>query len=416
MGGTNTNGKLIVSSLTSLTAIASPPPTLEARATLMTISMMTVMAGAIVAPALPQIETAFAAFPDSDLLAKLVLAIPALAIALFAPLSGVLVDRFGRRRLLLIGLGLYTLAGTTGLYLSDPYPILAGRLGLGVAIALMMTTSTTLISDYFAGLERARFLGLQASFMGLGGVLFLPLGGQLATLNWHAPFAVYVAALPLLYAAWSYLPEPPRITTDPIPGQSIDEPMPIPWPTVLMLYFVGLSAMVAFYLGPVQVPFHMKSLYGAEPTKSSFAIAAITLAGVVTSLFYGRIAKRIAAPWILVILYALVGCGHVIIGTANIEFMTWLGLMISGFGSGLMIPTLSTWMMRISPNRFRGRLTGGMMSAIFVGQFLSPILVRPLVINGGTSRAFEVIGYVMLALCAIFFVGAMRVRRSARPV
>ena len=96
MGGTNTNGKL-----------TPPPPTLEARATLMTISMMTVMAGAIVAPALPQIETAFAAFPDSDLLAKLVLAIPALAIALFAPLSGVLVDRFGRRRLMLIGLGLY---------------------------------------------------------------------------------------------------------------------------------------------------------------------------------------------------------------------------------------------------------------------------------------------------------------------
>ena len=405
MGGTNTNGKL-----------ALPPPTLEARATLMTISMMTVMAGAIVAPALPQIETAFAAFPDSDLLAKLVLAIPALAIALFAPLSGVLVDRFGRRRLMLIGLGLYTLAGTTGMYLSDPYPILAGRLGLGVAIALMMTTSTTLISDYFAGAERARFLGLQASFMGLGGVLFLPLGGQLATLNWHAPFAVYVAALPLLYAAWLSLPEPPRITTDHIPGRTTDEPLPIPWPTVLMLYFVGITAMVAFYLGPVQVPFHMKSLYGAEPTKSSFAIATITLAGVVTSLFYGRIAKRMAAPWILVILYALVGCGHIIIGTATIEFMTWIGLMISGFGSGLMIPTLSTWMMRISPNRFRGRLTGGMMSAIFVGQFLSPILVRPLVINGGTSRAFEVIGYVMLALCAIFFVGAMRVRRSATRV
>ena len=51
-----------------------------------------------------------------------------------------------------------------------------------------------------------------------------------------------------------------------------------------------------------------------------------------------------------------------------------------------------------------------------LGQFVSPILVRPLVYNGGTSRAFEVIGYAMLGLCVVFFVGAMRVRRTPATI
>jgi len=44
-----------------------------------------------------------------------------------------------------------------------------------------MVTATTLIADYYSGPARAAFMGLQAGFMGLGGVLFLTLGEY-----WHS--------------------------------------------------------------------------------------------------------------------------------------------------------------------------------------------------------------------------------------
>jgi MFS family permease len=71
---------------------------------LLLASSMTVMAGAIIAPALPDIERIFADQPRVELLVRLVLTLPALFTAIVAPVAGWAIDRFGRRRLLLGGL------------------------------------------------------------------------------------------------------------------------------------------------------------------------------------------------------------------------------------------------------------------------------------------------------------------------
>ncbi|MEZ6194761.1 MAG: MFS transporter, partial [Planctomycetota bacterium] len=67
-------------------------------------SSLTVMGGAVVAPALPRIHQAFAGDWQSLLLTKLVLTLPALAIAVAAPGGGRILARFGKRRVLLAGL------------------------------------------------------------------------------------------------------------------------------------------------------------------------------------------------------------------------------------------------------------------------------------------------------------------------
>ncbi|MEM6611059.1 MAG: hypothetical protein AAF652_02180 [Cyanobacteria bacterium P01_C01_bin.72] len=50
---------------------------------------------------------------------------------------------------------------------------------LGLSVAGIMTGVTTIIADYYVGQKRANFMGLQAAFMGLGGVVFLSVGGLL---------------------------------------------------------------------------------------------------------------------------------------------------------------------------------------------------------------------------------------------
>ena len=73
---------------------------------------MTVMAGATIAAALPEMNLVFQDVPNVDFLVKLVLTIPALLIAISAPFSGVLLDRWGRKPVLIAALILYGLAGS----------------------------------------------------------------------------------------------------------------------------------------------------------------------------------------------------------------------------------------------------------------------------------------------------------------
>ncbi len=94
---------------------------------------MTVMSGAIIAPALPGISRYFSDQPQ--VLIQLILTLPALMITLFSPLMGYLADRFGRKPLLLMMLSIYGLAGGAGFLIDSVNLLLASRALMGIAVA-----------------------------------------------------------------------------------------------------------------------------------------------------------------------------------------------------------------------------------------------------------------------------------------
>ncbi len=182
--------------------------------TLLFTSSLTIMAGATIAPSLPQIEQVFSNHPQSEILTKLILTIPALFITIGAPLVGLLIDRYGRVRMLLGSLLLYGFSGTSGFFMDDIYALLIGRAFLGIAVAGVLTTTITLIADYFTGEERNAFMGLQGACVALGGVIFITSGGLLAEVSWRAPFLIYLAAFFIFPAAYYSLSEPEPVTKE----------------------------------------------------------------------------------------------------------------------------------------------------------------------------------------------------------
>jgi MFS family permease len=82
-----------------------------AATTLLFASSLTVMAGALVAPALPRIAHQFAADPEVQLKSRLLLTVPALAVVVAGVLAGLLTDRLGRLKVLLGGLVIYAVGG-----------------------------------------------------------------------------------------------------------------------------------------------------------------------------------------------------------------------------------------------------------------------------------------------------------------
>jgi len=346
---------------------------------LLLASSLTVMAGAIMAPALPGISRAFADHTDVTLMSRLVLTMPALAIALAAPLAGFATDRVGRRPVLLVSLVLYALAGSSGLYLQTLESILVGRALLGVGVAGIMTASTTLITDLFEGGERARLLGLQGAVMAGGGMCFLLIGGALADVGWRGPFAVYLASLFFVPATLVFVREPDRSGTSGVDTAALAR---LDKGAVAALLFVALGGMVLFYVIPVQMPFILEAEHGASGLAVGATIGIATLMAAISATQFGKLLARVGHFGALVLMGTLVAIGFAFIAVSDNWVLLLIGLAIGGFGFGMMMPNLSMWLSNLAPVRARGQVLGGLTMCVFLGQFLSPIAAGPILQAG----------------------------------
>ena len=380
---------------------SEPNYSLAIKSTLLLTSTLTVMSGATIAPSLPAMQEHFAQVPNSELLVRLVLTIPALFIAIGGLFVGQLLDRIGRKPLLITSTLLYGFAGGSGLVLNSLGTLLVGRAILGLSVAGIMTGVTTLIADYYTGQKRADFMGLQAAFMGLGGVAFLSVGGLIADLNWRFPFLIYLLAWAITGAIAITLYEPKRADSDRTQSDLADNSR-MPIGVLAMIYGVALFYMLAFYLIPVQLPFYLQNLSNASASASGLAIAASTLASSIASLRYGFVKERLSFVTIVVVSFGVAAIGYLIIGLAASYNLVLLGLIVAGLGFGLLMPNLNVWLSSMIPDALRGRALGGLTTFFFLGQFLSPIVSQPITNIVGLDRTYMTTGIALLIIAIAF--------------
>lgn len=377
--------------------------------TLLLTSSLTVMAGATIAPALPQIEQFFQASSEAGFWVRLMLTMPGLFTALSAPLSGVLADRLGRKPLLLGATLLYGAAGSSGLVLSSLSGLLIGRALLGLAVGALMTTSTALIADYYQGPRRNQVMGVQAAFMSFGGVVFLVLGGLLADIGWRFPFLIYSLAFIAFGMVLLFIVEPPKLVADAAAATATAAP----WAQLAAVYALVFIAMVTFYLVPVQLPFYLQQLSNGQTTntQAGVAIGMLNLASAVVSTRYRKIRTRFSFAAITGGGFLGMALGYSVIAAAQSYSGVLLGLLVAGMGLGLLVPNLNVWVNAIAPVHLRGRAIGGLTTCLFLGQFASPILTQPL-LAWGIARTYSIVALVLAGIGMAMLVLAWR-KRSA---
>ncbi len=377
------------------------------RTTLLIGSTLTVMAGAIIAPALPEISKIYAHMANAELLSKLILTLPALFIALLAPLAGMVVDRAGRRKVLLFSLLLYAVAGTTGAYFSNIYLILAGRALLGIAVGGVMTAIVTLIGDYYQGLQRSKFMGYQAAFSSTGGLVFITTGGMLTDVHWRFPFLIYAVSLLVLVMAWISVYEPNRPGKAPgqqsVPLISLLKEIP---PQVFWVYAIAFFSFAVFYMVPVQMPFMLSALGDISSTEVGIAIACMNITAMLTAFNYSRVKNRLSFPLIMAIVYFLVAVGYMIISLSDTYGMMLAGILTCGLGFGMQMANINLWLVQLAPGNIRGTLVGYLNTFIFLGMFLSPVLLQPLIDLSSLYGSFLIVACLLVLIALVFFITA----------
>ncbi len=367
---------------------------------------MTIMAGATIAPSLPQMEKVFSGADHAAFLSRLILTIPALFIAFLSPLAGYIIDNYGRRQTLIYSLVLYALSGTSGLYLTNIYAILAGRALLGVAVAGTMTTTITLAGDFFEGMERRRFMGYLGSFMGIGGVVFIFLGGVLADVQWRLPFALYLFSILILFMVIRFIEEP-HSRQNRAPSFNFKYLKQTP-ALVLLIYFVAFAGFLFFYITPMEIPFILNSRTSVSNTTVGISLSISILMGSIISYQYALIRKFVSYRGIYALTFFLMAVGYAIISFAEVYAVFLIGLILQGLGTGLLMPNSNLWLINISPAGIRGRMIGNLSFFVYMGQFLSPVFFNPIAEYAGPQGGFGIIGIFMMLIAAIFFISQVK--------
>ena len=97
--------------------------------------------------------------------------------------------------------------------------------------------------------------------------------------------------------------------------------------------------------------------------------------------------------------FALSGLGLLVVFLAGSVPVVVVGAVVTGFGTGLLLPTLLTWAVQDLEFAQRGRGTGIWTGTLFVGQFVSPLVIAGIAgAVGGLQPALAVLGVLSLVV------------------
>ena len=371
---------------------------------ILSLSLLTVMAGAAVVPALSVIQEHFS--DSNQMFVQMIISVPALFIVITNFIFPKLCKVFGAKALVLIGLLLYTLGGCAAGLFDNIFLVLLMRALVGMGVGIIMPLSTGLLSYYFRPEQQVGLMGYSSAMNQMGGVIATLLSGLLANISWRVSFLVYLMGLISIVLCLIYLPND-KITQD--TGSKGKESQGQSGTAGIfranIVYILAMFLLMStFFIYPANFALETVS-EGIIPQH----YIAVIMAGMDFVAFCGGLlfvraklllgAKtKFLAPLCFLIGYLLLG---LLGGWAG----TLLGSIFVGFANGAGIPYI---MSEASMKAGKAAATTVMpliSAALYLAQFLSPVLMSAVTAVFGENVAhlpyyFAIVLAVLFILCS----------------
>jgi EmrB/QacA subfamily drug resistance transporter len=340
----------------------------------------------------------------------------ALTLAAVVLTAGSLADRFGRRRLFVWGLGIFSAASLLCALAPDATFLNVARALQGVGGAVMFAVSLALLAQEFpAGRERANAMGIYGATIGVAVAIGPLVGGALTdAIGWESIFYLNVpiglAAIGVTYARLRESRDPNATRVD-WPGVATfsvalflavlalvrgnDEG----WgSTLIVSLFSGSAALMAafvaiesrvrepmlplgFFKRPaftgvqfaafaisasafalfLYIGLYLQNFLGYTPLQAGLRYLPITLAAFVLSPVAAALLTRVSARVLLSVGLAVSGLGLVLMSgiDAGSEWTTLLGgFLVLGGGVGLLNPVIGDVALSVVPKERSGMAAG----------------------------------------------------------
>ncbi|MCK3768315.1 MFS transporter [Microbacterium aerolatum] len=281
---------------------------------------------------------------------------------------GTLGDRFGRRRMLLIGATGFAAVSALAAFAPTAGLLIVARVLLGFFGAMLMPSTLSLLRSIFLNRDQRRMaIAVWASAFSAGSALGPIVGGFLLEhFAWGSVFLIAVPVLiPLLIAAPLLVPE----SRDPAPGR-ID-------PISILL---SMAAMIP-------VVYAIKSFAVDGPT---FLAAGWALLGIVMGTLFVRRQLRAQTPMLDMALFRR--------GSFSGAILVNLLSVVALVGFLYFVPQHLQLVLGMSPMMAGLALVPGMLAVIVAGLTIVPISRRfPPHVVVPVALVFSVVGYILVA-------------------
>ncbi|WP_303012743.1 multidrug effflux MFS transporter [uncultured Bacteroides sp.] len=290
-------------------------------------------------PALPALN---GYFHTTASLVQLSLTFSMVGLAAGQLIIGPLSDRYGRKPLLLLSLGVFCISTSGCLYAPDIYWFVFFRLVQGLAGAGGVVISKSIATDLYEGKELARFFSLLSSVQGIAPVCAPVLGGFLLQVtDWKGIFRILLVIGILLIFILQFfkesLPKEQRETGSAL--SAFQHYVPVLRNTRFMCYvLVQAFAMGVMFTYIAASPFIFQNHYGLSPVAYSLCFGVNAIAVMLGSLAVSRFSNAARAMRTGVIGFGLVSLAvaalfvtdapAAIVECALFTFLFFLGLIL----------------------------------------------------------------------------------------
>ncbi len=287
----------------------------------------------------------------SPLQVQQTLSIYLFSFALMTLWHGAIADRFGRRKVVLVALGLFAFASAGCMFATSIEQLWFWRAMQGITAGAGIVLSRAIVRDLFDGAAAQRLMSQITMMFALAPAIAPVIGGWLQTLfGWRSVFAFLVlSTIALWLACWKLLPE----TLAPEKRQSL-RPAYLGatyWKVLTSPPFLLACAALSlnfggFFLYILSAPVFLMKHLGVAETGFLWLFGPAMSGLVCGSWLSGRLAGRISLPRTIALGYAIMGAAAAINLTVNFTLppgLPWsvMPIFIYTMGMSLAMPCLT---------------------------------------------------------------------------
>jgi MFS family permease len=358
-------------------------------------------------PVLPLFAQALGA---GDTVIGLIAAVSPLAGILFSFPVGVMSDRIGRRRLLVMSGVVFLVAPLLYLLISDPLWLIPVRFFHGMATAILGPVIFAIIAERFPA-TKGEMLGTYSSATLIGRTLAPLAGGIIITFFAFTPglvqyrlvyVAAALAAAPVCYLTLMYREEQSGSLN--IPEFSVFKESLVTFIANRRLRATAIADMATYFaFGAFEtfLPVYLYSLhFEAYQIGIIFAIQVLIIA--VTKPFFGRIADHVDKRYQIIIGLLITGITIAVV-SFTVTFPGFLAVS-AVFGLGISLSTVATsaYVADMAKKDQIGASMGALSSIMDIGQSAGPLVTGIIITIAGFTIGFFAGFILVLAVTGIF--------------
>jgi len=352
--------------------------------------------------------------------AGLMVSVYSLIAALGGVTTGAMADRFGSRKIAIIGMAMAVLGSLAGSFTTSSVPLLATRAVEGLGFFMTVVSMPTLMIRASHLHDRQKVLGIWASYMPAGMGIMLLTGALLVErIGWSGVWqivagVIFIIGLGVAVTAKKY-PAPDADKAKPVTIVEAISVLTLPGPLLLAVTFGAYGAQ--FLIIVAFVPLILVEQAGWSVVSAGMAGAGIIFANIFGTIASGWILGHRVSRAQLVIATSLIlaACATVVLAdqlppvfrlTAAVTFSAFGGLIPGAMFAGTPVHAPTP--------RHISSVNGLMLQGVAIGQFIGPTLSAFIV---GKTGLWSSALFVIYPLAALAIVAGLKIAKlEKRPL